>query len=85
MVRDAIHTARRSGASGEILVRGDSAYGSSEVVAACIKAGVRFSLVLIKNSTVVRAIETIKEDAWIPAKYPGSFTDPDTGELISDA
>lgn len=85
MVTEAIRTARRAGASGEILVRGDSAYGSSEVVAACLKAGARFSLVVIKNSTVVRAIATIEEDAWKAVKYPGSFTDPDTGELISDA
>ncbi len=85
MVAEAIRTARAAGASGEILVRGDSAYGSSEVVAACLKAGVRFSLVLIKNSTVVRAIETIEEDAWKTVPYPGSFTDPETGELISDA
>lgn len=85
MVTEAIGTARRAGASGEILVRGDSAYGSSDVVAACLTAGVRFSLVLTKNSTVARAIETIEEDAWKTVKYPGSFTDPDTGELISDA
>lgn len=85
MVTEAIGTARRAGASGEILVRGDSAYGSSDVVAACLNAGVRFSLVLMKNSTVARAIETIEEDAWKTVKYPGSFTDPDTGELISDA
>ncbi len=45
----------------------------------------RFSLVLIKNSTVVQAIETIEEDAWIPVPYPGSCEDPETGELISDA
>ena len=85
MVAEAIATARRAGASGQILVRGDSAYGSSTVVAACLKAGVQFSLVLTKNPSVARAIETIEEDAWQAVKYPGSFTDPDTGELISDA
>jgi len=85
MVAEAITTARAAGASGEILVRGDSAYGSSEVVAACLKAGVRFSLVLTKNSSVTRAIDTIDDKAWKTVKYPGSFEDPDTGELISDA
>jgi hypothetical protein len=35
MVRDAVATARTAGASGEILVRGDSAYGNSAVVGAC--------------------------------------------------
>ncbi len=43
MVREAINTARAAGASGEILVRGDSAYGNSTVVGACLKAKVRIS------------------------------------------
>jgi len=85
MVTEAIATARRAGASGEILVRGDSAYGSSTVVAACLRAGVRFSLVLTKNLSVTRAIESIPETAWTPVHYPGAVVDPDTGELISDA
>jgi hypothetical protein len=85
MVRAAIGTARAAGASGQILVRGDSAYGNSAVIAACLKAGVRFSFVLAKNAAVTRAIATIAEDAWRPVHYPGAVLDPDTGELISDA
>ena len=85
MVRDGIGTARAAGATGEILVRGDSAYGNSAVVGACVKAGVRFSLVLAKNPAVAAAIATISEDAWTPVHYPGSVVDPDTGDLISDA
>jgi Transposase DDE domain group 1 len=38
MVREAICTARAAGAAGQILVRGDSAYGNSAVVGACLKA-----------------------------------------------
>jgi Transposase DDE domain group 1 len=85
MVRDAISTARAAGATGEILVRGDSAYGGGPVVKACLKAGVRFSLVLTKNPAVARAIASIGEDAWTPVHYPGAVIDPDTGQLISDA
>jgi len=85
MVADAIGTTRAAGAIGEVLVRGDSAYGSSPVVAACLKAGARFSLVLTKNPAVARAIAGIGEDAWTPVHYPGAVLDPDTGELISDA
>jgi hypothetical protein len=85
MVTEAINTARAAGASGEILVRGDSAYGTSAVVAACLKARARFSLVLAKNPAVTRAIATIAADAWTPVHYPGAVVDPDTGELISDA
>jgi DDE family transposase len=85
MVREAIGTARAAGATGQILVRGDSAYGNNAVVAACVRARVRFSLVLTKNPAVNRAIATITENAWTPVHYPGAVLDPDTGELISDA
>lgn len=67
------------------LVRGDSAYGHSGVVRACQRAGARFSLVLVKNRSVTRAIAAIPEDAWTPVQYPGAVSDPDTGEWISDA
>ena len=85
MVREAIGTARAAGASGEILVRGDSAFGTSAVVGACLRARVRFSVVLTKNPAVTRAIGAIPDDAWTPVHYPGAVLDPDTGELISDA
>jgi hypothetical protein len=85
MVAQAIRTARAAGAAGEILVRGDSAYGSAAVVNACLKAGVMFSVVLAKNPAVVAAIAKIPDDAWTPVRYPGAVIDPDTGELISDA
>src|SRR5512142_3271035 len=85
MVREAIGTARRAGATGQILVRGDAAYGSAAVVNACVTAGARFSVVLPKNPAVSRAIAGIGDDAWTPVRYPGAVLDPDTGELISDA
>jgi Transposase DDE domain group 1 len=85
MVTEAINTARAAGACGEILVRGDSAYGSRAVIGAALKAGVGFSLVLTQNPAVARAMGTISEHAWTPVRYPGAVLDPDTGELISDA
>ncbi len=85
MVREAIAVARAAGATGEILVRGDSAYGNSAVVGACVKAKARFSVVLAKNAAVNAAIGGIPDDAWTPVHYPGAVVDPDTGELISDA
>jgi hypothetical protein len=85
MVTDAVRTARAAGAIGQILVRGDSAYGNSMVIDACLDAGVRFSLVLVKNRSVTSAIGTIPDDAWTPVQYPGAVIDPDTGDLISDA
>jgi hypothetical protein len=85
MVTEAIGTTRAAGATGDILVRGDSAYGTNAVVAACVKAGVRFSVVLTKTRPVNAAIAGIGDDGWTPVHYPGAVTDPDTGELISDA
>ncbi len=85
MVAQAIATARAAGASGQILVRGDSAYGNRKVVRACVRHGARFSLVMTRNAAVDRAINTIDDTAWTPVSYPGAVRDPDTGAWISDA
>jgi hypothetical protein len=85
MVAQAIATARAAGVTGEVLVRGDSAYGTRSVIGACRRAGARFSLVLTKNPAVARAIAAIGDDEWTPVKHPGAVQDPDTGERISDA
>jgi Transposase DDE domain group 1 len=85
MIAQAVATARAAGISGQILVRGDSAYGNSTVVAACRRAKARFSLVLTKNRAVAAAIAAIPDTAWTPVEYPGAVRDPDTGAWISDA
>ena len=84
MVIEAISTARAAGATGEILVRGDSAYGNSAVVGACLKAGALLGGAG-QEPQVTRAIGAIPDDAWTPVHYPGAVVDPDTGQLISDA
>lgn len=85
MVAQAIATARNAGATGKILVRGDSAYGSGKVVRACLRHEVDFSLVMARNTAIDRAIAAIADDAWTPVSYPGAVRDPDTGGWISDA
>jgi Transposase DDE domain group 1 len=86
MVIEAINTAIMAGALAQhILVRGDSAYCSGKLVAAVIKTGARFSFAIARNSAVDAAIARIPDDAFVPVQYPGAVTDPDTGELISDA
>ena len=85
MVAQAIVTARAAGASGKILVRGDSAYGSRAVVRACLRGNAEFSLVMTKNRAIQRAIASIPDAAWTPVRYPGAVQDPDTGAWISDA
>jgi hypothetical protein len=85
MVAQAIGTARAIGAGHSIVVRGDSAYGSRTVVRACVRHGAAFSLVMIRNPAIERAIAGIDEDAWTTVRYPGAVVDPDTGAWISDA
>lgn len=85
MIAQSVATARAAGVTGQILVRGDCAYGNSTVVAACSRAGARFSLVLTKSATVAAAIDSISEDSWTTVNYPGAVRDPDTGGWISDA
>jgi hypothetical protein len=85
MVAQAIVTARAAGATGKILVRGDSAYGNRAVVRACRRGTAEFSLVMTKNPAIARAIASIPDTAWTPVRYPGAVRDPDTGGWISDA
>jgi len=83
-VKQAITTTRKCGA-GKIMVRGDSAFGTKKVIAACLEEGVEFSLSVSRNKRINAAIEAIDEDAYTPVHYPGAVADPDTGALISDA
>jgi hypothetical protein len=85
LVKQAISTARASGATGQVVVRGDSAFGSGPVVSACRTAGANFSLTLQCNPKLQAAIDTIDEQAWTPVRYPGAVFDEDTGRWISDA
>ena len=84
-VKQAITTARAAGASATIMLRGDSAFGTKKVIAACLAEQIEFSLSLARNRRVTAAIEAIDETAFTPVHYPGAVIDPDTGALISDA
>jgi hypothetical protein len=86
MVTEAINTAVAAGAQAQhMLVRGDSAYCTGKVIAAVVTAGATFSFAIARNPAVDAAIHTIPDQAYTPVHYPGAVTDPDTGELISDA
>jgi Transposase DDE domain group 1 len=83
-VKQAITTARKCGA-GTIMVRGDSAFGTKKVIAACVEEDVEFSLSVSRNPRITAAIAAIDEATYTPVHYPGAVEDPDTGALISDA
>jgi hypothetical protein len=84
-VTEAIATTRAAGATGTILVRADSKFYTAEVVDACLRAGVLFSLSTGINPDITATIATIGEDQWVDIVYPHPIEDPDTGELISQA
>jgi hypothetical protein len=86
MVTEALNTAIDAGATpATILVRADSAYYAGTIVTAVVKTGARFSITAARNPAIDAAISSIDDDAYTPVHYPGAVTDPDTGELISDA
>ncbi|MGQ0468147.1 MAG: IS1380 family transposase [Sporichthyaceae bacterium] len=83
-VREAVRLALALGATrGNVLVRGDSAYGNAAVANTARREGARFSLGVTRNPAVDRAIAAIGEDAWTPVAYPGAILDPDTGAVLS--
>jgi hypothetical protein len=84
-LKQAITTARSIDPHATIMARGDSAFGTKKVIAACLDEHVEFSLTLSRNRRVTKAIEAMDDDAFTAVHYPGAVEDPDTGALISDA
>jgi Transposase DDE domain group 1 len=85
LLAEALGTARAAGATGAVLVRGDSQFYTGAVVSAARRAGAKVSVTVPANAAVRAAACGIPADAWVPVHYPDAVIDPDTGELISDA
>ncbi|MGQ0777305.1 MAG: hypothetical protein ACT4NY_23300 [Pseudonocardiales bacterium] len=60
---EAITTARGAGAGGLLIARMDSAFYSGVPIAACRRAGVRFSVTARMDRKIAKAIAGIAEDA----------------------
>ncbi len=84
MVAQAVASARAAAVTGTIVVRGESAYGTAAIVAACRRTGASFSLVLTKNSTVSAAIAAIPDGAWTRCNIPAQSKTliPGNGSLM---
>lgn len=82
---ESLTTARALGATGILVVRGDSKFYSADVVATARRAGAFVSLTVPSSPARNTAIAGIDDTAWTPIHYPDAFVDTDTGELISDA
>ena len=62
---------RRAGASGEILIRADSAFYSHKVIAYLQAKGCLYSISVPQNKRIAERIAEIPEAAWQPvADYP---------------
>ena len=85
LVTDALNTAKACGGSALVTVRADSAYYTSDVIAAARRGGARFSVTARMNHTVVKAISEIEESTWVPIHYPNAIWDEAEQRFISDA
>ena len=85
VVADALSTAKAAGASGTLVLRADSAFFQSDVVAAVLRRKACFSITARLNPPVRKAIDTIRADAWTTIKYTDAVWDEDGQRWISQA
>jgi hypothetical protein len=85
LLADALATAARAGASGLLVVRADSAFYGYDIIAACRRAGARFSVTARHSAAVIKAIAAITEDAWVPIRYRNAVWDDQERRWISQA
>jgi hypothetical protein len=84
-IAEAITAARACGATGEIVVRADSAFYAKTVIAACRRRDVRFSITARIDAKIRAACESIAETEWVHIRYPQAIYDEDQQRWISDA
>ena len=85
LVSDSLVTARACGASGTLVLRADSAFFQSDVLAAVLLQKACFSITARLNPPVRNAIDAIADDAWTPIKYTNAVWDEQAQAWISDA
>jgi len=60
---------RHAGVAGPLVVRADSGFYNHNVIAACEKAAVAFSVTAKMSPALNQVIEAIPEEAWVPIPY----------------
>jgi hypothetical protein len=85
LLTQAIGTARTVGATGEVIVRGDSAFYTKKIITACRRHHVRFSVTTRIDAKIRTAIAGIDETTWIGIKYPNAVWDDEEHRWISEA
>lgn len=81
----AVRIARDCGATGTILLRGDSGCYNGKLIAALTTQGVRFSVTARWSKGLRRAIDAIDEQAWTQITYATPVHDERTGQAIHTA
>ncbi|MFD8501122.1 IS1380 family transposase, partial [Amycolatopsis sp. NPDC059657] len=81
----AVRSAREAGATGTIIVRGDSGFYVGELIAALTAQGVLFSVTARQSKGLLRVIAAIDENLWTPITYDTPVYDEHTGEAIHTA
>jgi hypothetical protein len=66
-------------------MRGDSAFYTAGVIAACRDGDVRFSVTAKMDPKIKAAIAAIPERAWIAIKYPPAVFDEQAGRCSAAA
>lgn len=80
-----LHTARACGATGTVIVRGDSGCYSATLITALITNGVVFSITARWSKALGRAIAAIDQHDWIPITYDTPVLDEDTAQTVHTA
>jgi hypothetical protein len=81
----ALRTAHRCGATGNLLVRADSGYYVCSLLHAITTAGARFSITMPQHPATRAAIEGITEHDWTPITYATPVFDEHTQTWIHTA
>ena len=68
-LRETVSRVRHAGATGPLTMRADSGFYTHDIVAACRKLGVRFSITIRQHQSVRSIIEAIPEAEWTPIPY----------------
>ena len=68
-LRETVSRVRHAGATGPLTMRADSGFYTHDIVAACRKAKVRFSITIRQHQSVRSIIEAIPEAEWTPIPY----------------
>ena len=85
LVADALVTTRKSGVTGLVVLRADSAFYGRDVIAAARRAGASFSITARKDRAVTAAIDSISDGGWTTIRYPKAVFDEELQQWVSDA